>query len=321
MEDQRPIANRPPPRNKLSEEETRTVLSVVNQLKFQSLPPSQIVPKLADDGVYLASESTFYRILKDNQMLHHRGRSRKPTSKPISTHCATGPNQVWMWDITWLPGPAKGIYFYLYLILDLYSRKIIAWEIWLEESAENASILARRGFLSEQCSLSLAPLVLHSDNGSPMKGASMLETLYALGITPSRSRPRVSNDNPYAESIFKTCKYRPSYPVSGFLDLTQAREWVLNFVRWYNLQHHHSGINFLTPHQRHSGIGQKILLRRQRLYEEAKAAHPERWSKGIRNWTLDDEVWLNPERIKKLNHKKSRPRKSHTYFGEKRQLS
>lgn len=201
-------------------------------------------------------------------------------------------------SLTSLAGPAKGIYFYLYLILDLYSRKIIGWEIWLEESAENASILVRRGVLSEQCSLSLTPLVLHSDNGSPMKGSSMLETLYNLGITPSRSRPRVSNDNPYAESIFRTCKYRPSYPMSGFLDITQAREWVLNFVRWYNLQHHHSGINFLTPHQRHSGIGQEILLRRQRLYEEAKAAHPERWSKGTRNWTLGDEVWLNPERIK-----------------------
>ena len=297
IEDQRPIANRPPPQNKLSEEEARAVLSVVNQPEFQSLPPSQIVPKLADDGVYLASESTFYRILKDHKMLNHRGRSKKPTSKPVSTHCATGPNQVWMWDITWLPGPAKGIYFYLYLILDLYSRKIVAWEIWLEESAENASVLVRRGVLSEQCSISLKPLVLHSDNGSPMKGASMLETLYSLGITTSRSRPRVSNDNPYAESIFRTCKYRPSYPVSGFIDITQAREWVLNFVRWYNLQHRHSGINFLTPHQRHSGIGQEILLKRQHLYEEAKAAHPERWSKGTRNWTLDDEVWLNPERI------------------------
>lgn len=136
-------------------------------------------------------------------MQHHRGRSKKPCSKPISTHCATGPNQVWMWDITWLPGPAKGIYFYLYLILDLYSRKIIAWDIWIEESAENANLLVRRGVLSEQRQTSLCPLVLHSDNGSPMKGSSLVETLYQLGITPSRSRPRVSNDNPYAESILE----------------------------------------------------------------------------------------------------------------------
>lgn len=297
-EDQRPIVKRPVPKNKLSEEEKKAVISMVNQPEFQSLPPSQIVPTLADEGVYLASESTFYRIMKSNEMQHHRGRSKKPMSKPISTHCATGPNQVWMWDITWLPGPAKGIYFYLYLILDLFSRKIIAWDIWLEESSENASILLRRGVLSEQCSLSLNPLILHSDNGSPMKGASLLQTLYSLGITPSRSRPRVSNDNPYAESIFRTCKYRPNYPASGFPDLTQAREWVLTFVHWYNLQHRHSGLNFLTPHQRHSGIGQEVLERRQSLYAEAKAAHPERWSGQARNWTLDDEVWLNPERVK-----------------------
>jgi putative transposase len=129
-----------------------------------------------------------------------------------------------MWDITWLPGPAKGIYFYLYLILDLFSRKIVAWDIWLEESSEKASILVRRATLSEQ--RGTRPLVLHSDNGSPMKGASLLETLYALGITPSKSRPRVSNDNPYAESLFRTCKYRPSYPAGGFTDLTAPRTWM-----------------------------------------------------------------------------------------------
>ncbi|MBE3143050.1 MAG: transposase, partial [Planctomycetes bacterium] len=158
LEDQRPSANRPAPRNKLSEEETLAIVAVATQPEFQSLPPSQIVPVLADQGVYLASESTFYRILKNHNMQHHRGRSKKPSSKPISTHCATGPNQVWMWDITWLPGPAKGIYFYLYLILDLFSRKIIAWEIWVEESAENASLLVRRGVLSEQRTAPLQPL-------------------------------------------------------------------------------------------------------------------------------------------------------------------
>jgi putative transposase len=301
LEDQRPNAKRPVPRNKLSQEETQTVLEVINQPEFQSLPPSQIVPILADRGVYLASESTFYRIMKNQNMQHHRGRSKKPTPKPISTHCASAPNQVWMWDITWLPGPAKGIYFYLYLILDLFSRKIISWDIWTEESAENASILVRRGVLSEQRIAPLQPLILHSDNGSPMKGSSLLETLYSLGITPSRSRPRVSNDNPYAESIFRTCKYRPSYPASGFANLTQAREWVLAFVRWYNNEHRHSGLNFVTPHQRHSGLDQIIFEKRRKLYEEARATHPERWSGKIRDWSLDDMVWLNPERIKKTN--------------------
>lgn len=297
LEDQRPLAVHPVPRNKLSEEEIRKIVAVSNQPEYQSLPPSQIVPILADKGVYLASESSFYRVLRKQDMQHHRGRSKNPSSKPISTHRATGPNQVWMWDITWLPGPAKGIYFYLYLILDLFSRKIVAWEIWLEESAENASHLVRRGVMAEQRSVPFQPLVLHSDNGSPMKGASLLETLYQLGITPSRSRPRVSNDNPYAESIFRTCKYRPNYPLSGFADLTQARTWVLAFVRWYNHEHRHSGLNFLTPHQRHSGEAENILQDRHELYEQAKAAHPERWSGKTRDWSIESEVWLNPERI------------------------
>lgn len=223
LEDQRPLAKRPAPKNKLTEEEKQAIISTVNQPEFRSLPPSQIVPRLADLGIYIASESTFYRILREKNMQHHRGRSKKPSVKPLSTHRANAPNQVWMWDITWLPGPAKGIYFYLYLILDLFSRKIVAWDIWLEESSENASILVRRAILSEQPKVSAKPLVLHSDNGSPMKGSSLLETLYQLGISPSRNRPRVSNDNPYAESIFRTCKYHPSYPSKGFVDLTQAR--------------------------------------------------------------------------------------------------
>lgn len=131
-----------------------------------------------------------------------------------------------------------------------------------------------------------------------MKGVSLLETLYSLGITPSKSRPRVSNDNPYAESIFRTCKYPPSYPLSGFEDLTHARKWVLSFVQWYNHEHRHSGLYFLTPYQRHTGLDQEILEKRREVYEQAKTAHPERWSGEIRDWTLDDEVWLNPERVK-----------------------
>ena len=298
LEDQRPVAVRPTPKNKLNDEEIKAIIEVVNQPEFQSLPPSQIVPILADREIYIASESTFYRVLRSSDMQHHRGRSKTPVSKPLSTHCATGPNQVWMWDITWLPGPAKGIYFYLYLILDLFSRKIIVWEIWEEESAENASILVRRGVLSEKRLTSANPLVLHSDNGSPMKGASLLETLYSLGITPSRSRPRVSNDNPYAESIFRTCKYRPSYPIGGFTTITEARDWVLAFVNWYNHEHRHSGLNFVTPHQRHTGLDKEILKKRSKVYELAQAAHPKRWSGNIRNWNIDDKVWLNPERSK-----------------------
>lgn len=295
--DQRSVTKRPVPKNKLTEEERDALITTANQPEYKSLPPSQIVPRLADKGVYIASESTMYRVLKERDMQHHRGKSKKPHAKPIATHSATDPNQVWMWDITWLPGPAKGIYFYLYLILDLFSRKIISWEIWMEESAENASVLVRRGMLSEQLISGQQPLVLHSDNGSPMKGASLLETLYQLGITPSRSRPRVSNDNPYAESIFRTCKYRPDFPDKGFPDLVEARTWVQSFVRWYNQEHRHSGLKFLTPNQRHNGLSDQILEQRKQVYERAKLRHPERWSGATRDWTLEEEVWLNPERI------------------------
>ena len=294
--DRRQTAERPEPANKLTEEERREILQVVNRPEFKSSAPCEIVPALADQGVYLASESTIYRILRENDMQHHRGRTTESKPRQISTHCATGPNQVWMWDITYLNGPIKGMFYYLYLFSDLFSRKIVAWEVWSKESAEHASQLVRRGVISEQIALRKEPLVLHSDNGSPMKGATMLETLYHLGITPSNSRPRVSNDNPYAESLFKTLKYNCNYQPKGFKDLEEARQWCKNFVYWYNTQHRHSGINFLTPAQRHSGLGQQILEQRRMVYEAAKAKHPERWSASTRDWTLSDLVWLNPEK-------------------------
>lgn len=295
-EDGRPHAKRPEPAHKLSEEEERQILDVIHQSDFKSLPPSQIVPALADQGTYIASESSFYRVMHKYKQQQHRGRSKKRSAKPLTSHRATGANQVWMWDITWLPGPVKGLFFYLYLVLDLYSRKIVGWEIWEEESAEHASQLIRRTVLSEQCVIRQQPLVLHSDNGSPMKGATLIETLYSLGITPSRSRPRVSNDNPYAESIFRTCKYRPEYPEQGFKDRTEAREWVLRFVRWYNHEHRHSGLNFITPNQRHNGLSKQVFEKRKQVYETAKASNPGRWSGATRDWSLDEEVWLNPEK-------------------------
>lgn len=296
-EDQRLHAKRPEPANKLSQDEVQEILRVVNGEEFRSLPPSQIVPALADRNIYLASESTIYRILKHHSLQHHRGRSKKPTPRPLATHCATAPNQVWMWDITWLPGPIRGFHYYLYLIIDLFSRKIVGWEIWPEESAEHASELVQKAVMNEKTIRRNTPLILHSDNGSPMKGATLLETLYQLGITPSRSRPRVSNDNPFAESIFRTCKYRPGYPEAGFKDITQARSWVMQFVHWYNTQHHHSGLKFLTPHQRHTGMDKSVFAKRIVVYETAKAQNPNRWKGKTRDWSLPLEVWLNPERI------------------------
>ena len=180
------------------------------------------------------------------------------------------------------------------MVLDVYSRKIVGHEVQIAESAELASLLLRKASLAE--GLAGRPVILHSDNGSAMKGATMLATLEKLGIMPSFSRPRVSNDNAYAESLFRTCKYRPNYPSEPFASIEQAREWTLKFVLWYNHQHKHSGLKFVTPAQRHDGRDTAILLRREEVYADAKQRHPERWSGTTRDWTLKDEVWLNPER-------------------------
>jgi len=191
------------------------------------------------------------------------------------------------------------VHYYLYLITDLFSRKIVGWEVWEQESAAHASELIKRTTMLEKVATNKNILVLHSDNGSPMKGATMLETLYRLGIVPSNSRPRVSNDNPYAESIFKTLKYRPNFQPKGFGTLTEARRWVQHFVDWYNNEHKHSGLNFISPIERHKGLDKEIFNKRIEVYEAAKNKHPERWTKDIRNWSLEDKVFLNPERKEK----------------------
>ncbi|MGH8790483.1 MAG: transposase, partial [Cupriavidus necator] len=195
----------------------------------------------------------------------------------------------------WMPAEIKGQYYYWYMMLDVFSRKIVGHEVHRAESAELAALLMRRASLAE--GLAGRPLVLHSDNGSPMKGVTMLATLENLGVVASFSRPRVSNDNPYAESLFRTCKYRPDYPRQAFDSVDEARAWTQRFVRWYNHEHKHSGLKFVTPVQRHGGVAAAVLAHREAVYAEAKARTPERWSGPTRNWRLDDEVWLNPERI------------------------
>lgn len=269
-------------------------MDVVKNPEYASMPPCEIVPALADEGTYIASESTFYRILHEEKMQNHRGRAEAAQHRPISSYEATAPNQVWMWDITYLNGPIKGMFYYLYMIIDLFSRDIVGWEVWETEDSPHASELIKRTCLKQK-RLTTQPLVLHSDNGTPMKGATMLETLYKLGITPSNSRPRVSNDNAYAESIFKTLKYRPNYQPKGFASIEEARTWVASFVRWYRYEHHHSGIKFLCPADLHEGRGQEKLEKRYNLYELAKVQHPERWNgRATRNWTLPEVVYLNP---------------------------
>jgi putative transposase len=166
--------------------------------------------------------------------------------------------------------------------------------VYLEETSENSSELIKRAVITER--ICGNPLILHSDNGSPMKAATFKATLEQLGIMPSYSRPRVSNDNPYSEALFKTCKYRPEYPGKGFSTLGEAREWALSFVRWYNYSHHHSGIGFVTPHERHTGEALTIMKNRKEVYEAARSRNPQRWSGNTRNWRLPETVWLNPEK-------------------------
>ena len=292
--DRRPLRAYQPP-HKLTAIERAEVLAVANSDEFGHLPPSQIVPRLADQGRYLASEPTFYRILREEKQLTHR-RSERPAqtrTKPRAT-CATAPNQLYSWDITYLPSVIRGQFFYLYLFVDVFSRKIVGWQVYEEENSTLAGELLRD--LCQREGIQAEQLILHSDNGSPMKGSTMLATLQQLGVMPSFSRPSVSNDNPYSESLFKTLKYRPTYPLKPFADVTEARQWVTKLVEWYNHEHRHSAIRFDTPAQRHEGLDGKLLDNRKVVYEAARAKHPQRWSGSSRNWQKIQTVHLNPDK-------------------------
>jgi transposase InsO family protein len=281
------------PANALSDAERENVLRVVNSPEYRDLSPKQIVPRLADEGRYLASESTMYRILREAGQLAHRSRARAPVSRPVERHVARRPDEVWSWDITYLKTPVRGVFLYLYLIMDVFSRKIVGWSVHADESAEHAASLMRT-----TCgSLGLDPggIVLHSDNGGPMKGSTMLATLQWLGVVPSFSRPSVKNDNAFSEALFRTLKYRPEYPSKPFASIADASAWVDNFVHWFNTEHRHSAIRFVTPEERHEGFEAEILNQRRRLYERARRKHPHRWSGAIRNWSPIQEVYLNPE--------------------------
>jgi putative transposase len=270
------------------------VLAVANSPEFGHLPPGQIVPRLADQGRYLASESTFYRVLRAENQLAHR-RSERPAqarSKPRAL-CATAPNQVYNGDITYLPAAIRGQFFYLYLFLDLFSRKIVGWQVYAAESSVLASELLRD--VCHREGVQPGQVSLHSDNGGPMKGATMLATLQDLGVMSSFSRPAVSNDNPYSESLFKTLKYRPTYPLKPFADLAAARHWAEGLVNWYNHEHRHSPIRFVTPGQRHAELDGPLLEYRKSVYEAARKRNPQRWRGATRNWQRIQFVHLNPD--------------------------
>ncbi len=281
------------PANKLSLAERDAVMRVLNSDEFKDLPPSQIVPRLADADRYVASESTMYRLLHASAQMRHRRLERVPrkVSKPRAL-VATQPNQVFCWDITYLPAPVRGMHFYLYLFVDIFSRKIVGWQVFDRESAELASSLLHD--ICQRLGIEQGQLTVHSDNGSPMKGETMLATMQQLGVAASRSRPSVSNDNPFSESLFRTLKYRPELPLKPFEDIVAAHRWVMDLVRWYNLEHRHSAIQFVTPQQRHAGLDTSMLKNREVVYAAARKANPTRWSGLTRNWSSIDEVHLNP---------------------------
>ena len=283
------------PTNRFSDVERATLLAAANEPEFGALPPSQIVPRLADAGRYLGSESTLYRCLREALQLAHRRPERcaHRRSKPRALS-AIAPNQLISWDITYLQTLVHGIYLYLYVFMDVFSRKIVAWQVFEHESQTHASAI----FHDYVCRTGIAPgqLTLHSDNGAPMKGATLIATLEQLGVARSLSRPSVSNDNPYSEALFRTLKYRPEHPTKPFRDLAEARAFAEILVHWYNQDHRHSAISFVTPAQRHDGDDQQLLDQRHALYQAARARHPARWSGNTRNWSRRKRVHLNPEK-------------------------
>jgi transposase InsO family protein len=242
--------------------------------------------------MYVGSESSFYRILRSEGQIKHRGRSNAPAWKKPEPLRATAPNQLYSWDITYLPTTVRGRHYYLYLFLDIFTRKVVGWAVYENELSDLAADVLRDVYAREK--IRPGQVVLHSDNGNPMKGASMLVMMQELGVARSLSRPAVSNDNAYSESQFRTLKCHPTYPQEPFADLTEARTWVDRFVTWYNEEHRHSGIGFVTPSQRHAGLDVDILKQREQVYAQARLRNPSRWSTTTRAWTRIDVVHLNP---------------------------
>lgn len=296
------------PGNSLSRRERERVVEIMNSPAFRDQPPKQIVPQLADQGVYVASESTMYRILREEKLNTHRSASKPRRHTRPREHVAVAPNQVWTWDITYLKGPVVGTFFYLYLIVDIFSRKIVGYSVHESESSEHAARLVEAACRRE--GIGKDTLVIHQDNGAPMKGATLKATLEKLAVLASYSRPHVSDDNPFSEALFRTLKYRPEYPTTPFGSLEAAMAWVERFVHWYNTAHRHSAISFVTPDQRHEGLDVELLSHRHEVYQKARAKHPERWSGRTRNWQRTEAVYLNPQESDNVVTKHRRAYKS-----------
>ena len=287
----RPLPN-PAARRALSDAERDAVHATLNSERFQDCAPREVYAELLERDIYLCSVATMYRILRENQEVRERRDQLRHPAYTKPELLATAPNQVWTWDITKLLGPTKWTYYYLYVVLDLFSRKVVGWLLATQESADLAEQLvaetcARQGILPQQ-------LTLHADRGSAMISKTLALLLTDLGVSPSHSRPHVANDNPYSEAQFKTLKYHPTFP-KFFGSVEDARAWARTFFHWYNDEHHHQSLGFLTPTAVHAGLANQIQLRRQAVLQVAYAAHPERFVNGLPlPPALPTVAWINP---------------------------
>lgn len=298
LKDLRKSAFKQVPR-KLTNEEEQSIIDICCSKKYKDDNPYKIHASLLDEGRYIASISTFYRVLKKKSLLSHRGNTRlaQSRSKPPEK-IATGPNQVWCWDITWLKSDVQGLYYYAYTIIDIWDRSIVDWSIHDREDDALSEELFQHALRKNN----FPDVWVHSDNGNPMKGATLLGLFYNLGISNSYSRPRVSNDNPYIESWFKTLKYDVSFP-KNFISIKNAREWFASFVSNYNTSHSHSGVHFITPEQVRSGQYTSIVQNRNKVMLEAKEKNPQRWSNKVKQLPEKHIVILNPVNLTSVSNK------------------
>ena len=280
------------PARALGEAEKSTVRQLLNSERFQDLAPREVYATLLDEGQYLCHWRSMYRILEEHDEVRERRNQLRHPNHPKAELLATGPNQVWSWDITKLLGPVKWTYYYLYVVLDIFSRYVVGWMVADREAAALARELVGQTCLKQ--GIQAEQLTLHADRGSPMIARSLALLLADLGVTKTHSRPHVSDDNPYSEAQFKTLKYRPDYP-ERFGCQIDARAWSRDFFDWYNHEHHHSALGLLTPADVHYGRAEEIIHRRQQVLHAAYQKNPERFVQGPpKPPELPTEVWINP---------------------------
>jgi len=283
---------RPKPARALTDGERQNVLDELHSDRFVDTSPGEAWATLLDEGTYLCSERTMYRILADNQEVKERRNQLKHPAYRKPELLAEGPNEVWSWDITKLRGPVKWTYFYLYVILDIFSRYVVGWMVAPKETATLAQKLIRES--CKRQAIDPGQLTIHADRGSPMIAKTTAQLFVTLGISKSHSRPHVSDDNPYSESQFKTLKYCPGFP-DRFGSLQDSVAFCRSFFPWYNTEHRHSGIGMLTPEVVHYGLAKDVVESRRKVLHVAFEAHPERFVRGVPvPPALPEAAWINP---------------------------